>query len=818
MAANTGIKLTYNQSLLRVRVSVNCGTLRQLAALPPDVLERTQKKMRIEIGKGSFVKFTSYASRFENLIKASKSPEYQDVPDDFAVHLTLAAGIPEIKGITFTPQAGRGFIGKINAQIKPKELQVVHPKAFYLFIKMLINQEKVKASPCEAQVTGIYNRLAVGEVLSDYALSENTSMDKRKIFGGAPFAFMPQDSQTQLKLVIFDVAPFQENNTITQLFSTLEAKTRILKVPATAWKNQIKADISLALHGIERFGLKMPISILAASPSTNSSQSGDNSNSSLQAETKAPRTSSAKAGGTAASTSSAPSASVTRAKSPDKPSGSPRPKVVEEYPGRGLLKIKLTVNSMQASISDFRSLFFEKPGLQINEAWFDKELKRLGIQNIHKGNYARAVDNIKRRRDINGIVIAEGRNGIAAAEPKIISRAEWEELKNKDKQSEEAKSEEQEVDHLMMRNKVSMVKKDEHVAELIFGTEAKEGEDVFGEAVPPPDPPPAEVEMDENVRSVETSFYANCEGVMKITGLQVSVVKTLIHEGDVNLASGNLHFDGPIVVQGSIETGAEVFTAKDLTVEGHIRGGSVYVGRTLSVKGGIITSKTGKIVCNGDVFADFLENSNIYAKGLVQVTKAVLSSKIRTLDSVLISNKDGIIAGSELCVGQSVDTGDLGFAQGRDTVVILGSNWIMEERLGINQNRLNYLVEDLEKTKLDLRELIRRNKNQMSKKLDERKANLQVRMSRLKHITEMLKERVSLVKKSIDYNDKSFIRVKGTLFPTCKVWVKDKEIAVPRGLEEIVIMASKHRQSHFIQIDKFDVKKETSQKKDKKAS
>ena len=800
MADNKGIKLTYNQSLLRVRASVSCGSLRQLSTIPPDVLERTQKKMRIEIGKGSFSKFTSYASRFENLVNMVKSPKYQNVDDSFLVHLTLAAGIPEVKGIKFTPQAGRGFIGKINAQVRPKDLQAIHPKAFYLFIKMLINMEKVKASPCEAQVTGIYNRLAVGEILSDYSLSENTSMDKQKIFGGAPFAFMPQDSQTQLKLVIFDVAPFQDEAVLAKLFSTLEAKARILKVPATAWKNQIKADISLALHGIERFGIKMPVSILAASPSANSAQG--------KTEKSAP-------------------ADKTEQKNPEsaksKPSkgspASPQLKaVVEDYPGRGLLKIKLTVNNLQASISDFRSLYFEKPELTINEAWFDKELKRLGIKNIHKGNYIRAVDNIKRRRDINGIIIAEGTPGIAASEPKIVSKAEWEELKKKNENQSQESNEESDVNHRVMRNKVSMVKKDDHIAELVFGTESKDGEDVFGAAVPPPDPPPAEVEMDENVRSVETSFYAKCEGVMKISGLQVSVVKTLIHEGDVNLASGNLQFDGPIVIQGSIETGAEVYTAKDLTVEGHIRGGSVFVGRTLSVKGGIITSKTGKIICNGDIFADFVENSNIYAKGQILVTKAILSSKVRTLESVIIKNKDGIIAGSELCVGQSVDTGDLGFAQGRDTIVTLGSNWIMEERLELNKNRLEVLLELLDTTKMDLRELVRRNKNQMSKKLEERKAGLQVKMSRLKGITEKLKERINLVKKSIEYNDKSFIRIKGTLFPTCKVWVKEKEIAVPRGLEEIVIMSTKHRQSHFIQIDKFDVKKEGEHKKQKKVS
>ena len=805
MAASTGIKLTYNQSLLRVRVSVSCGTLRQLTTIPADVLEKTQKKMRIEIGKGNFTKFTSYASRFENLVKSAKSPKYQSVPDDFVVHLTLAAGIPEIKGVSFTPQAGRGFIGKINAQVDAKAFQAVHPKAFYLFIKMLINQQKVKASPCEAQVTGIYNRLAVGEVLSDYALAENTTMDKQKIFGGAPYAIMPQDSQTQLKLVIFDVAPFQESSTISQLLSTLEAKTRILKVPATAWKNQIKADISLALHGIERFGLKMPVSILAASPSAGAGAgSSKSSKADAQGDSK-PKAGASKLQGDKSGSNKA--ALLAKAKQ------------MPNYPGKGLLRIKLTTNNMQATISEFRSLYFEKPELKIGEAWFDKELKRLGIKNIHKGNMVRALDNIKRRRDINGIIIAEGEPGIPASEPKIVSKAEWDQLKNKKPEEKEAKEKEaEEVNHRGMRSKVSMVKKDEHIAELIYCNEAKDGEDVFGKPVPPPDPPPAEVEIDENVKSVETSFYANCEGVMKISGLQVSVVKTLIHEGDVNLASGNLHFDGPIVVQGSIESGAEVFTAKDLTVEGHIRGGSVFVGRKLSVKGGIITGKNGKIICNGDIFADFIENSNLYAKGKIQITKAILSSKIRTLDSVVINNKDGIIAGSDLCVGQNVDTGDLGFAQGRETVVTLGSNWIMEERLALNNNRLTLLLEQQEKAKLDLRELIRRNKNQMSKKLDELKANLQVRVSRLKQITERLRERVSVVKKSIDYNEKSFIRVKGTLFPTCKVWVKDKEIAVPRGLEEIVIMSTKHRQSHFIQIDKFDIKKEVEGKKEKKAS
>lgn len=791
MASNPGIKLTYNQGLHRVRVSINCGTLRQLTAPPADVLEKTKKKMSIEIGKGSFSRFTSYANRFANLIKSVKKEEYQGVSDNFVVHLTLAAGIPHIEGVSFTAKSGRGLLGKLNAKVDPKELQKVHPKAFYLFVKMLVNLEKVKASPCEAQVTGIYNRLALGTEISDYTILENTSMEKQRIFGGAPYAIMPQDSMTHLKLVIFDITPFEDDSTVEQLFSALDTKTKTLKVPATAWKNQIKADISLAIHGIERFGLKMPISILAASPSVNSSRS-DN----VAGDVKASGDKGQKQQKDKSKSAASKSSSKNKTKAKNKQ---------EQYPGSGLLQIKLTDNNLRASIINFKTIYYEKPELNISQEWFEKELKRLDLKNLTDGNLNRALDNIKRNRDINGIVVAEGIQGTPASKPKILSKSEWEEAKDSN-EKDKKKDDKKDVDHRNMKNRLSMVKKDDHIAELVFGVPAVDGEDVFGESVPPPAPPDPEIIMDENVRSSETSFYANCEGVMKISGLQISVVKTLIHDGDVNLASGNIKFDGPIIIKGSIDTGAEVHTEKDLTVHGQIRGGSVFVGRKLIVKGGIVTGRTGKITCNGQIFADFIENSNIYSKGKVQVSKAILSSSIKTLDSIIIRNRDGIIAGSDLSVGQNIETGDLGFAQGRTTVVALGSNWVQEERYERNQKRLDKMEALLEKTRLDLRELIRRNKNQMSKKLEELKSNLQAKLVKLKSIVEKLQERVAVLKKSIEYNEKSFMRVTGTLFPTCNVWIKDKEIAVPRGLEEIVILATKHRQSHFIQLDKFNSK------------
>lgn len=72
---------------------------------------------------------------------------------------------------------------------------------------------------------------------------------------------------------------------------------------------------------------------------------------------------------------------------------------------------------------------------------------------------------------------------------------------------------------------------------------------------------------------------------------QISVVNTLVISNDVDVATGNLHFDGDIVIKGNIADNLKVTAGGDITVHGNIYHADVYAKGNIRVHGSIINSR-----------------------------------------------------------------------------------------------------------------------------------------------------------------------------------------------------------------------------------
>src|SRR5205085_1823884 len=123
-------------------------------------------------------------------------------------------------------------------------------------------------------------------------------------------------------------------------------------------------------------------------------------------------------------------------------------------------------------------------------------------------------------------------------------------------------------------------------------------------------------------------FYALVDGIPLIDRDAISLSKVLVHEGDVNLRTGNIRFDGPVEIKGSVDSGAIVETTGDLVVHGSIRGGQVRSQGSITAKSGITTGASGIVSARNDIVADFIENSIIVAGGTLTVTKAILNCTV----------------------------------------------------------------------------------------------------------------------------------------------------------------------------------------------
>jgi uncharacterized protein len=154
---------------------------------------------------------------------------------------------------------------------------------------------------------------------------------------------------------------------------------------------------------------------------------------------------------------------------------------------------------------------------------------------------------------------------------------------------------------------IKMVEKGEHLATI---TEAGKGEDGYrinGERLPAEDGDEEVVIEGENVRKGEDgkTFYAECGGIVSFHNNILNVYPPYQVEGDVDMKSGNILFNGSVTILGTVRSGFEVKATGDVFVTGSVEAATVEAGRDIRINGAIVGGegsyiKAIKLVLSGD--------------------------------------------------------------------------------------------------------------------------------------------------------------------------------------------------------------------------
>lgn len=163
------------------------------------------------------------------------------------------------------------------------------------------------------------------------------------------------------------------------------------------------------------------------------------------------------------------------------------------------------------------------------------------------------------------------------------------------------------------------VKVGEKLATKFEGILGTPGFDVFGNMIPAPAIKKPKLVIGNNIDE-RTNFeegkelreyFASCNGVIFATEVSITVSPELQIAGNVGLSTGNIRFDGNVIVRGDIEPGSVVECTGSLIVYGNLESNGVNVGRDLIVHGGIKGSGTEIVRVTGRIQAKFIENAHL---------------------------------------------------------------------------------------------------------------------------------------------------------------------------------------------------------------
>ncbi len=201
------------------------------------------------------------------------------------------------------------------------------------------------------------------------------------------------------------------------------------------------------------------------------------------------------------------------------------------------------------------------------------------------------------------------------------------------------------------------------------------------------------VELD---RSDPDLLLASVVGQPVIVARGVKVDPNVVFP-QVDMATGNVKFDGAVNIKGDVKEGMHVYSTGDVFVGGAVEAATIEAGGNVVIKGGVIgrneyngrdSGREGwfnaKVTAKGSISARFAENAFLEADVDVMLEDYAMHSEINALNHVVIGKpgtRKGRCMGGHTKATISIRVAESGSSAGLHTVLAAGYNPLVTEEM-----------------------------------------------------------------------------------------------------------------------------------------
>lgn len=753
------IQLSYSAQLCRVRCEISRAQALSSERPPYDLVNRARAKLEAMKKVGEIEFFMVFETRLQEVWSSLQQAAH--LPETARCVLTLGAGAPVCPTLEIEALVSDNVLGNLSAgPLSGSALQWPY-EWFKLNVGRVLRNLGIRELPHDAQLSAYWLKLQHGEALKGVPLQTVAFVAATGQPSTRPYSILANKQRLEISILIRSLEGLVTKEQRESLFKIVQQGVTKLSQPGnqfTLLRREVLQALHLALEGPEGLGLEVPCTLLVAFGSRDASN-GD-----------------------------VPSKNVAG------------PLIEANYPGAGRISFNVSADKMEATIALFQLPFYDDPTFKVDLEWIAKELKLCGIRGPIPEDAGKVLSQaIGRRANLEGLLVCRGKVGSGGTGPFLFHT-----YKEANGRIPNADLEKDSLNIRDMQNRTT-VTVGQLISEIRYKVDPKPGENIYGEEIPPP---PGEKSTAVAGPGVELKdgckFYATQDGCPIFEGTQVAITKTLIHKGDVNLRTGNIYFRGSVEIFGSIDQGAVVECGGDLVVHGEIRGAAVWCRGMITVKGGVTTGTTGSIHCKSHFNADFVDRSLLVVGGNIILNKVLLNSKVACSGTIQILAADGMIGGGHIISRDSVRTANLGFRMGASTVMDIGVDWRIALGLEIRELRVEKINKKLQEDRQTLREIIQKNKAQMTPRHVQMKEELQDRLTRMRGIIDRLEALKQLFRSRLTFSSTAQIYVVATLAANVQVELCGQKIPILGEVASACLSSKKRRGSYIIPLEEIE--------------
>lgn len=259
---------------------------------------------------------------------------------------------------------------------------------------------------------------------------------------------------------------------------------------------------------------------------------------------------------------------------------------------------------------------------------------------------------------------------------------------------------------------VEMVHIGDVLATKTPATKGKMGTTVTGKNIRGKDGKEAVLKIGKNVKVSSDGLEAvsEAEGTVVFDGDKIIVVNLLEIKGNVGVETGNIVFQGQVIINGNITNGYQVECEGDLIVNGVVEGATLKSQGNIVISRGIQGHNEANIACNGNFTCNFINSATVTVKGDIE-TGAIMNSTVKCDGEIMVKGKKGVIVGGEVSSKKNIEAVTVGSEMGIITAIKLGVDVEVIEEL----KSLTTEVKEL----IDMHDKLGKSVNLLKVKLDQ---------------------------------------------------------------------------------------------------
>jgi uncharacterized protein (DUF342 family) len=308
------------------------------------------------------------------------------------------------------------------------------------------------------------------------------------------------------------------------------------------------------------------------------------------------------------------------------------------------------------------------------------------------------------------------------------------------------------------------------------------------------------------------TVLSDMNGQVIMVGGQISVEPVFTVDGDVSVKTGNVDFNGNVVIKGNVEDGFSVKAVGNIEIMGTVAKANLEALGDIIIYQGINGKGGGYIHAGKSLWARFIENANISTGDMVTASDGIINSHVDALNRIICQGKRACIMGGRLRATEEINAKIIGNpTSGTDTLCEVGYDPRSKEELVALFEKKEITEKQLEDIKLNMQGLVNAKKQRKTLPPDKEAYLQELTENRSLLLTESKKIEDAIKKITDNMNtSKARGRVSASLkvYPGVKVVIRDTRDEVHNEYKAVTFLL----ENGLIRVAPYEEPAETAKK------